>query len=143
MESQKIEKRIRTLCGICPSGCNVTAVIREGRLERILPNSDSARGIVCVRGAASKEIIYSPHRLLKPLKRVGSKGRESFEPVSWEEALDDIAKRLVKIREKYGAPAVAMYAGRGGYFEDGIKDVFAVECNGEVSGQPTLPIRLT
>jgi anaerobic selenocysteine-containing dehydrogenase len=139
MESQKIGKRIQTLCGICPSSCSVTAVVKEGRLERVLPNPDSARGVLCVRGAASKEIVYSPHRLLKPLKRVGPKGEECFEPVTWDVALDDIAKRLLKIREKYGAPAVAMYAGRGGYFEDGIKDVFAVECSGEVSSNLLYP----
>jgi len=139
MESQKIEERIQTLCGICPSGCSVITLVKGGRLELVLPNLNSARGMLCIRGAASKEIVYSPHRLLKPLKRVGPKGEESFEPVSWDEALDDIAKRLIKIREKYGAPAVAMYSGRGGYFEDGIKDVFAVECSGEVSSNLLYP----
>jgi len=139
MENQKTEERIQTLCGICPSGCSVTAVVKGGRLERILPSLDSARGILCVRGAASTEIVYSPQRLLKPLKRIGPKGEESFEPVSWDEALDDIAKRLIKIRRKYGAAAVAIYAGRGGYFEHGIKDVFAVESSGEVSSNLLYP----
>jgi anaerobic selenocysteine-containing dehydrogenase len=139
MGSCNVDGMVQALCGICPSGCGVTAVVEGGRLVRVLPSLGSARGMLCVRGAASKEIVYSPHRLLKPLKRVGPKGEESFEPVAWDEALDDIAKRLMKIREKYGAPAVAMYSGRGGYFEDGIKDAFAVECSGEVSSNLLYP----
>ena len=139
MENQKIEEKIQTLCGICPSGCSVTVVVKQGRIKRVLPNLDSARGVLCVRGAASKDIVYSPQRVLKPLRRAGPKGVESFEPVTWDEALDDIAKRLMHIREKYGASAIAMYSGRGGYFEDGIKDVFAVECDGEVSSNLLYP----
>lgn len=70
---------------------------------------------------------------------MGPKGVESFEPVTWDEALDDIAKRLMHIREKYGASAIAMYSGRVGYFEDGIMDVFGVECDGEVSSNLLYP----
>ena len=76
-EGRQVEKRIQTLCGICPSGCTVTAVVKGGKLERILPNPDSPRGVLCVRGAASKEIVYSHLRLTKPLKRVGPKGEEA------------------------------------------------------------------
>ncbi|MEM3891227.1 MAG: molybdopterin-dependent oxidoreductase [Nitrososphaerales archaeon] len=133
-------RKINTLCGICPSGCNVTVIVKEGRIERILPASDTTTpSSICVRGAASKEIVYSPQRLLKPLKRVGRKGEEAFEPIGWDEALSIIAKRLLEIRERYGAAAVAIYAGRGGYFEDGVKDVFAVECSGEVSSNLLYP----
>lgn len=131
--------KINTLCGVCPVGCNVSVVVKGGKIERVLPASDTATHPICVRGAASKEIVYSPQRLLKPLKRVGRKGEAAFEELGWDEALNAVAKRLLEVRERYGAAAVAIYAGRGGYFEDGVKDVFAVECSGEVSSNLLYP----
>lgn len=139
MSTNQQVRKVNTLCGICPSGCNVTVVVKGGRIERILPAVDSPTPSLCVRGAASKEVVYSPQRLLRPLKRVGRKGEEAFEPVSWDEALNTIATKLLEIRERYGAYTVAIYAGRGGYFEDGLKDVFAVESSGEVSSNLLYP----
>jgi anaerobic selenocysteine-containing dehydrogenase len=41
-----------------------------------------------------------------PLKRIGERGEGKWERVSWEEALSDIASRLLKIREKYGPESI-------------------------------------
>jgi anaerobic selenocysteine-containing dehydrogenase len=59
------------ICGICPGGCGVNVVLRDGKVEKILPIKDHPMGVVCVRGLHSKEIIYSRDRLKYPLRRVG------------------------------------------------------------------------
>ena len=53
----------------------------------------------------------SPHRLTRPLKRVGRRGEGRFEEIGWDTALDEVAERLRGVRERYGARALAIYTG--------------------------------
>jgi anaerobic selenocysteine-containing dehydrogenase len=126
------------LCGICPAGCGVNIHLMNGRISHITPRkarpsrtdcppsedtfqkSDTPtgltghpQGICCPRGVRAAEIVYSPDRLLHPLKRVGPRGSGQFEQVSWDEALDSIADQLNQIAAQYGPRAVCMYTGRG------------------------------
>ncbi|MBL3601854.1 MAG: molybdopterin-dependent oxidoreductase, partial [gamma proteobacterium endosymbiont of Lamellibrachia anaximandri] len=67
----------------------------------------------CLRGRAYRERIYCPERLLYPMLRVGKRGEGKFKRVSWDEALDYVAKKLIAIKEKYGSQAILdqSYAG--------------------------------
>ena len=59
------------------------------------------------------DVVYNPDRLLHPLKRVGAKGEGRFERVGWDEALDDVGKRLRIIIDEHGGEAVLPYSFAG------------------------------
>ena len=67
----------------------------------------------CLRGRSYRSRLYSPERLLYPMKRVGKRGEGKFKRVSWDEALGDIAKTMVHLKETYGPTAILdqSYAG--------------------------------
>ena len=67
----------------------------------------------CLRGRSYRARIYSPERLLYPMLRVGERGEGRFKRVSWDEALDFIAKKMVELKSKYGPTAILdqAYAG--------------------------------
>lgn len=67
----------------------------------------------CLRGRSYRSRLYSPERLLYPMKRVGRRGEGKFKRVSWDEALSDIAERMVHLKNTYGPTALLdqSYAG--------------------------------
>ncbi|MBM3390743.1 MAG: twin-arginine translocation signal domain-containing protein [Betaproteobacteria bacterium] len=67
----------------------------------------------CLRGRSYRSRIYSPERLLYPMLRVGERGEGRFKRVSWDEALDFIARKMVELKAKYGPTAILdqAYAG--------------------------------
>ena len=67
----------------------------------------------CLRGRSYRSRIYSPERLLYPMLRVGERGEGKFKRLSWDEALDFIAKKMVELKSKYGPTAILdqAYAG--------------------------------
>lgn len=103
------------LCGICPAGCWVEVRLSDGKLIDIRADTSHRLGMICQRGQAAPEIVYSEHRLKYPMKRVGPKGTYEFERVSWDEAYDIIVDRLNQIKMESGAEAVAIYTGRGAF----------------------------
>jgi formate dehydrogenase len=104
------EKRV-TFCRICEAMCGLVAEVQDGKIARILPDRDNphSQGFICVKGPAMKEVVYDQDRILTPLRRAGGPGM--FEPVSWDEALDDIACRMVEILTRDGPSAIAAYIG--------------------------------
>ena len=87
--------------------------MENGRISRTAPLKGHPQGMCCPRGTHAPEIIYSPDRLLYPLKRTGPRGTGQFVRASWDEALDTIASQLRHIGDQYGPQAVCMYTGRG------------------------------
>ncbi len=67
----------------------------------------------CLRGRTYRLRLYSPERILYPMKRVGPRGSGQFKRISWEQALDEIAQKMVEIKQKYGPQALldVSYAG--------------------------------
>ena len=80
----------------CPDTCALLTTVQDGRAVRVQgnPGHPPTDGVLCTKVSRYTERTYHPERLLQPLKRVGPKGAGRFEPVSWNEALDDIAARL-------------------------------------------------
>src|SRR5262249_24495715 len=70
---------------------------------------------MCTKPKAMIEILNDPDRVTTPLKRVGAPGE--FEPVSWDEALDDIAQRLKRIVGEHGPNAFATHVGNPSAFD--------------------------
>ncbi|HYF41552.1 MAG TPA: molybdopterin oxidoreductase family protein [Ramlibacter sp.] len=80
----------------CPDTCALVTTVTEGRAIRVQgnPAHRPTDGVLCTKVSRYTERTYHPERLLAPLRRAGPKGSGRFEPVSWEDALDDIAARL-------------------------------------------------
>ena len=66
-----------------------------------------------LRGRSYRSRLYSPERLLYPMKRVGKRGEAKFKRISWDQALTEIAERMVHLRDTYGPTALLdqSYAG--------------------------------
>lgn len=101
------ERRITACNRDCPDACGIVATIEGGRITRLSgdPDHPVTRGFLCHRTSRFLERQYAPDRLTSPLRRKG----DTFEPVSWEEALDDIARRLLAIRAESGPAAILDY----------------------------------
>ena len=99
-----------TFCRICTAVCGLVATVENGRVVKARPDPDnpSSRGHACVKGIAYHEVTHDADRVTRPLRR---KPRGGFEPVSWDDALDDIAARLAAIIAQHGPDAVASYQG--------------------------------
>jgi anaerobic selenocysteine-containing dehydrogenase len=112
------------ICGICSAGCWIIAEYDDhGRIVNVRPDKGSEIGIICTIGKYSPDIIYSPNRLLYPMKRTGAKGTYDFERISWDEAYTTITEKLQSIKKQYGAEATAIYTGVG-TFELSLCDVY-------------------
>ena len=91
------------------------ATVRDGILLRVAGNPDNpyTAGNLCRKVAHYEERVYSPDRLLHPMKRVGAKGEGTFERISWNEALTTIAERWKQIISESGPEAILPYSYAG------------------------------
>ncbi|HED13442.1 MAG TPA: dehydrogenase [Gammaproteobacteria bacterium] len=110
------------MCGICPAGCGLRITLDKGRIGRVAPWKEHPLGICCPRGARSAEIVYSPDRLLHPLRRTGERGEGEFERISWDQALNTIADQFQDIAKHHGPEALCIHTGRG-TFEQSLCDL--------------------
>jgi molybdopterin guanine dinucleotide-containing S/N-oxide reductase-like protein len=104
----------------CPDACGVLITIEGGRATRIQgdPEHPVTRGFLCAKVAKYLDRVYSPDRVLSPMRRVKPKGpcgagaptREVFERISWDEALDEITHRLRRIIAQYGCESILPYS---------------------------------
>ena len=105
----------RTICDICCPGmhCGVDAYVKDGRVVKVEGTAEHPfnHGKLCTKGAANRQYIYREDRLRTPLRRVGERGEGKFQPISWDEAMDEIVVRLRRIREEDGPDAVAFFSG--------------------------------
>ncbi len=110
-----VEDRV-TFCRICEPLCGMVASVEDGRLTQLRPDREHplSRGYACPKGIAMADVQNDPDRVLHPLKRVGGAGE--FEPVSWSEAMDDIAGRMKTLIGERGPGSVAWYMGNPGAF---------------------------
>ncbi len=123
-QRHNVNQTVTGICGICPGGCGVNIELVEGRIEHITPIKDHPIGVVCPRGARSKDVVYSPDRLKYPLARTGARGDGAFERISWDSAMGRIAEKLHEIKERTGPESVMTYIGRG-LFDNGLVEAFA------------------
>ena len=100
-------------CHICFNACPVQYHLVDGQIHQVFgnPNDSVYQGRVCPKSQMTLQTYRSPQRLLRPLRRTGQRGTGAFEAVSWDQALDEIASRLLAIRDEYGAESLAIQAG--------------------------------
>ena len=80
------------------------------------PADPKSRGMLCARGQGGVSFIYDPDRLQAPMVRTGERGEGKFQEVTWEEALDESAAKLLAIAEEYGPESVAIFGHTSGDF---------------------------
>ncbi|MDP2932082.1 MAG: molybdopterin-dependent oxidoreductase [Chloroflexota bacterium] len=114
-KSQNSEEQI--INTTCSSHCGGTCVLRlhvkGGVITRIETDSGQEPQLrACLRGRAYRQRVYAPDRLLYPLKRTGERGEGKFARISWDEALDTIAREIIRVRDTYG-PASMLHIRMG------------------------------
>jgi len=109
-EPQSGEKVFNTLCGMCQASCGTKAYVRDGKLTGVTPSQDHIIGRThCIKGQSQAvlEYVYSQERLKDPLIKVKSGWRR----ISWEEAFDFISGKLERVKNEWGAKALAFHTG--------------------------------
>ena len=105
----------KSVCRSCHGGCGALLHVRDGRLVKIQgdPASPLNHGRLCPIGSATVDLVNHPQRLKYPQRRVGPRGSGTWERMSWDEALDTIAQRLLDIRSRFGPESIALGTGTG------------------------------
>ena len=104
---------IRTVCAHdCPDMCSLLVQVDDGRITRIQgdPDQPFTAGFACGKVNRDMDLVYSPSRLGTPLRRIGPKGSGQFQPITWDQALDEIVGRWQAIIAESGPEAILGYA---------------------------------
>lgn len=109
-------KIIPTACRACIHNCGVLAHVRNGRVVKIEgdPRYPMTKGALCAKGYQGINALYHPNRNKYPLLRVGERGENKWKRITWKEAIDLIAHKLMEAREKFGPESVLVTTGGGG-----------------------------
>lgn len=134
----------RTTCPYCGTGCEMNVGSSEGRLVTIAPTLDApvSRGHLCVKGRYAFDFVDASDRITEPLLRKNG----GWERVSWDEAIDFVAKRLQRIASETGPGSIGVLgSARGTNEENYLAQKFArlvvgtnnVDCCARVCHTPT------
>jgi anaerobic selenocysteine-containing dehydrogenase len=95
--------------------CGMDVYVEEGKIVGIKGTKDHpySHGYLCSKGLAAGELVSSPLRLKKPLKRTGQRGEGKWEEITWDKALDEIAEKLLRIKDQCGPNSIAFARGTG------------------------------
>mgnify|MGYP001827504131 CR=1 FL=1 len=101
---------VPTLCRMCSNRCSIVIHIEDGNMVDVRPLEGNPvnKGKMCPRGKACLDVFYHKDRIRTPLKRQSD---NTFIEISREQALDEIAKRMVDIKERMGARSVGVWKG--------------------------------
>jgi molybdopterin guanine dinucleotide-containing S/N-oxide reductase-like protein len=99
----------------CPDACGVLITVEDGRATKIVgdPAHPVTRGFLCGKVAKYLDRVYSPERVLYPMRRMAPKGvvwAQSFERISWDQAVDEITSRFKTIVSEFGSEAILPYS---------------------------------
>src|ERR1700740_610589 len=108
----------------CPDACGFLITIDDGRAVKIQgdPNHPVTRGFLCAKVAKYLDRVYSPDRVLYPMRREAAKGipiahdcegrraTSAWQRISWDEALEEIASRFRGIVSAFGGEAILPYS---------------------------------
>ena len=100
-------KRVRTTCSYCGVGCQIYLHVQEGKVIKVTGVEDVGPnyGSLCVKGRFGYEFINHEERLTRPLIKENGEFREA----SWDEALEHVAQRFKKVREKNGSDSIGVF----------------------------------
>ncbi|RLB70951.1 MAG: formate dehydrogenase [Deltaproteobacteria bacterium] len=97
-------KKVKTICTHCSVACGIIAEVQNGVWVRqeVAADHPVSRGGHCCKGASAIDMVTSEKRLKSPMKRVNGK----WQKISWDQALDEVADKLMSIRKTAGPDAV-------------------------------------
>lgn len=109
-------KVVKTSCRGCISGCACKAYLRNGRLVKLEGEKGATHndGHLCLKGLSQVQAVYHPNRLKYPMKRAGERGENKWERISWDEAIDTIARVTMENIKRYGGGSLLGTSGGGG-----------------------------
>src|SRR3954453_1505695 len=118
---------VRTACPLdCPDSCTLDVTVEQGRVVKIdgAHTNPATQGFICGKVRRFTDRLYGEDRLLYPAVRKGPKGQGVFSRVTWNEALDHIAQRMIEIRDTTGAEAILpfCYGGSNGLLTQDTND---------------------
>lgn len=118
---------VRTACPLdCPDSCTLDVTVEKGRVVTIDGGhtNPTTQGFICGKVRGFTDRLYGEDRLLYPAIRKGPKGQGVFARVTWDEALDHIAHRMIEIRDTVGAEAILpfCYGGSNGLLTQDTND---------------------
>ena len=99
-----------TICRQCDMHCGINVQIENGKIIKIsgLKSHPQNQGRLCPKGPAAIDMVYHPERLLKPLKKDDD---GSFHEIPLSRAMDEIAAKLIELKERHGARTVSCWQG--------------------------------
>ncbi len=102
-------KEILTDCTLCYHSCGCRVTVEDGKAVKVegLESHPLNRGKLCPKGWSALENIYSPDRIKHPLKKVGG----TFKEISWDQALDEIAQKLLELKTRFGPQVLGVFSG--------------------------------
>jgi len=110
----------------CPDSCTLDVHVADGRVVAVRGSDRSSltAGVICGKVTAFADHMYCEERLTRPLRRVGPKGSDRFEPIDWEDALDLVATALRRVRDELGGEAIlpCSYGGSNGALTEAAVD---------------------
>ena len=97
-------------CNLCEAICGIEIEHEEGRIKSILGDKldPFSRGHICPKALALKHIYEDADRLRHPVRKTNGE----WQAIGWDEALDETARRLREVQEKFGRDAVGVYQGQ-------------------------------
>ena len=93
-------------CVFCDGGCPVSITKRDG--EIVISPLNPEVPAICSKAINWEEYCFHPDRITKPLKNIGTRAEPVWQPISWDEALDDIAQKLSELIDQYGPETLAV-----------------------------------
>jgi len=116
-----MKKVVHTACSHdCPDTCGVLVTVEDGRATRVQgdPAHPVTQGFLCAKVTKYLDRVYSPDRMLYPMRRTAPKGEgkgdlTDFTRISWDEALDEISRRFRQVSDEFGPEAILPYSYAG------------------------------
>ncbi|MCP3930952.1 MAG: molybdopterin-dependent oxidoreductase, partial [Bacteroidetes bacterium] len=102
----------------CPDTCGLLVKVEGGKITNVKgdPDHPFTRGFICKKATFFPQHVHNKERILTPLRRSGPKGSGRFEPITWNQALDQVAAKIKRVCTEYSPEAVLpyLYAGHMG-----------------------------
>lgn len=92
-------QKIPSICHFCSGGCGMLLYVKDGKLIHLEgdPDHPTNGGTLCPKAASLRTVAYSEDRVVKPRRR--APGSDHWEEISWEDALDRVAKKAKEVRD--------------------------------------------
>ncbi len=106
------KKVVKTTCRMCGTLCGIDAHIENNKVVHIEGNKDNIlnKGRLCIKGSSAVTWLNHPDRIYKPLKK---NDQGEFEEIELEQAMDEIAEKLMELQKKYAPNAIGVWKGEG------------------------------